>query len=62
MWLPERIHPGTSDLNGDCIVNVLDLFELLDAWGTAGAGAELAEPLNAVDVFDLLVILDNWGG
>ena len=54
--------PAASDLNEDSVVDVFDLFMLLDAWGTDGAGANLAPPTGLVDVFDLFVMLDNWGG
>ena len=43
------------------VVDVFDLFVLLDNWGTDGPGADLAPPLDVVDVFDLFVLLDNWG-
>lgn len=37
------------------------LFALLSAWNTDGAGADLAAPLDVVDVFDLFVMLGAWG-
>jgi hypothetical protein len=56
-----------GDLNGDGIIDVLDLLILLDAWGpcprSGGAGGCPAD-LNGdsyVDVLDLLILLDNWG-
>lgn len=46
---------------GDSVVDVFDLFELLNNWGTAGPGADLAAPTSSVDVFDLFVLLNAWG-
>lgn len=49
------------DLDGDGIINVLDLVELLSNWNTSGPGADIADPTSIVDVFDLSVLLDSWG-
>jgi len=46
---------------GDNLVNVFDLLELLAGWAGDGAGADLAEPDNIVNVFDLLELLSQWG-
>lgn len=50
-----------ADLNGDTIVNATDLVMLLGAWGTNGAGANLAPPLGVVNANDLIVLLGAWG-
>ncbi len=42
-------------------VNMYDLMALLANWGTDGTGADIAEPLDTVDVFDLLFLLNAWG-
>ncbi len=42
-------------------VDVFDLLELLENWGTDGTGADIADPDNVVDVFDLLALLEAWG-
>ncbi len=47
--------------NPDSQVNVFDLLELLENWGTSGNGADIAPPNNIVDVFDLLDLLEAWG-
>jgi hypothetical protein len=55
-------HP--ADLNGDGVVNVLDLLILLDAWGACADCSDCDADFNgdcAVDVLDLLFLLDNWG-
>lgn len=49
------------DLNGDGEINMIDLFEMLSNWNTAGPGAYLAEPMNIVDVNDLFTLLSAWG-
>jgi hypothetical protein len=54
--------PG--DLNGDGIVDVLDLLMLLDAWGACHRTGNCPADLNgdgSVDVLDLLILLDHWG-
>ncbi len=54
--------PG--DLNGDGVVNVLDLLILLGAWGPCDEGRDCPADLNedgTVNVLDLLILLENWG-
>lgn len=50
-----------ADLAPDDVIDVFDLFVLLQNWGTDGAGAGLAERTDVVDVFDLFAILAAWG-
>jgi len=50
-----------ADLDGDGSVATPDLLMLLAAWGTDGAGAGLAEPVDFVDTADLLTLLAAWG-
>ena len=53
-----------ADLNGDGVVNVMDLLILLDGWGPCPAGESCPADINGdgtVDVFDLLLLLANWG-
>ncbi len=53
-----------GDVNGDGVVDVLDLIELLAAWGDCpDPPDECPADLNddgVVDVLDLLIILGNW--
>jgi hypothetical protein len=58
----EEIQPTCpEDINGDDVVNVFDLLELLDAWGPCpGCPADLDDN-DVVNVFDLLILLDAWG-
>jgi len=55
----------SADLNGDGVVNVPDLLQLLAAWGPCpDPPAECPEDINgdgAVDVADLLILLAHWG-
>jgi hypothetical protein len=49
------------DLNGDSNVDVLDLLDLLDAWGPNPGHPADFNGDDTVDVLDLLELLDNWG-
>ncbi|TVQ51248.1 MAG: hypothetical protein EA377_13000 [Phycisphaerales bacterium] len=54
--------PG--DLSDSGNVDVFDLLELLDAWGSCSDPSDCPADLTGsgvVDVFDLLELLDNWG-
>jgi hypothetical protein len=48
-----------GDLNGDAVVDVEDLLDLLGNWGSSGTG-DINED-GIVDVEDLLILLGNWG-
>ena len=53
-----------GDLNGDCVVGILDLLALLADWGPCPPMADCPGDLNndeTVNVFDLLLLLMNWG-
>ncbi|TVQ53847.1 MAG: PEP-CTERM sorting domain-containing protein [Phycisphaerales bacterium] len=53
-----------GDLNGDGVVNVLDLLILLENWGACPNRGNCPADLNedgTVNVLDLLVLLENWG-
>ncbi len=53
------------DLNGDSVVGILDLLNLLAAWGPCGDPPQSCfADLNCdgeVDVLDLLILIANWG-
>lgn len=61
-WSEARIvtvkKPG--DIDGNGIVNVVDLLELLAAWGQPGGAADINED-GIVNVEDLLILLAHWG-
>jgi hypothetical protein len=52
--------PCPADVNGDGSVDVLDLLQLLAAWGNSG-GPEDINGDGIVDVLDLLALLSAWG-
>ena len=61
-WMGGVIENCPADLaNNDGLINVFDLFVVLNNWGTSGTGADLAPANNVVDVFDLFVLLGAWG-
>lgn len=51
--------PLIGDINGDGIVNVLDLLLLLADWGKTDSPADLNSD-GIVNVTDLLILLANW--
>jgi hypothetical protein len=52
--------PCPADVNGDAVVDVLDLLAVLAAWGNTG-GPEDINGDGVVDVLDLLDLLAAWG-
>lgn len=46
------------DLNGDCVVNIFDLLDLLAMWGQPCPNCSPSQPCN---IFALLDLLANWG-
>jgi hypothetical protein len=64
---PALGHP--VDINGDGVVNVIDLLTVISAWGPCAAppqncAADVAPQPNGdgvVNVADLLMIINNWG-
>jgi hypothetical protein len=63
LWsnLFDRPAPCPADFDGDGIVNVFDLLELLDAWGDCASCPQDLNGDDVVNVFDLLSLLDAWG-
>jgi hypothetical protein len=55
-----QTEPCREDINGDLVVNVLDLLAILAAWGNTG-GPEDINGDGTVDVLDLLFVLGAWG-
>ncbi len=52
-----------GDITGDGVVDVLDLLQLLAAWGPCSPETDCPEDLtgdDVVDVLDLLMLLTNW--
>jgi hypothetical protein len=51
--------PRQGDINGDGIVNAIDLASLLAQWG--GPGSADINLSGLVDGLDLAILLGNWG-
>jgi hypothetical protein len=49
-----------ADINGDGVVNIDDLFEVLNNWGASGVGADVNFD-RTVNIDDLFAVLNNWG-
>ena len=49
----------TSDINGDGVVDVLDLLEVVSHWGDMGGPADVNGD-GIVDVLDMLAVISNW--
>jgi hypothetical protein len=52
--------PCEGDLNGDDVVNVNDLLEVVEQWGNSSGSGDINED-GIVDVGDLLLIVEGWG-
>jgi hypothetical protein len=55
----EEVATCDGDLNGDDVVDVEDLLDLLADWGGSGPGDINGD--GTIDVEDLLALLANWG-
>ncbi|MCZ6834465.1 MAG: hypothetical protein O7G85_01700, partial [Planctomycetota bacterium] len=59
------IRPCPGDCaNGDRVVDVLDLLEILAVWGINSSACDMipeGAPNGIIDVFDLLEVLSSWG-
>jgi len=67
LWFVDDLYVGQSgsacpeDINGDGVVDVLDLLAILGAWGPCPGCPEDINGDDVVDVLDLLAILGAWG-
>jgi len=50
-----------ADINGDGVVDVVDLLALLGVWGPCADCPEDIDGDGVVDVLDLLILLGEWG-
>ena len=49
-----------GDLNGDAVVNVVDILAIISAWGSTNSPADINTD-GVVNVADLLLAISNWG-
>ena len=60
------VEPIPGDINGDGVVNVVDLLALINSWGSCSAPcpphcpADIAGADCQVNVLDLLMVINNW--
>ncbi len=60
-WIPQAVPPCPWDLNGDGVVNVLDLIELVMSFGPCeGCPADFDDD-GFVNVLDLIALIMNFG-
>ena len=59
--VPDECQVCPADINGDGVVDVLDLLAVLEAWGETGAVPADITGDGVVDVLDLLEVLAAWG-
>ncbi len=54
---------GPGDINGDTVVNVLDVVLIANYFGKAtfDSRADVAPPFGLIDLFDVMVVIINWG-
>ena len=50
-----------ADVNGNGVVNVIDLLAVIDEWGTCNGCSADINGDNQVNITDLLAIIDAWG-
>jgi hypothetical protein len=56
--------PCGANVDGDCVVGILDFLDLLGSWGPCGADICCPADINfdgAVGITDLLALLSGWG-
>ena len=53
--------PCTGDTNRDAVIDVLDLLNVISAWGECTSCLEDIDGSGSVDVLDLLAVIGNWG-
>ena len=56
----QAIATAPGDVNGDGVVNVIDLLAVLAAWGPCGGCPEDIDGNGVVNINDLLAVLSNW--
>ena len=49
-----------GDINGDAVISVVDILEIISEWGLTNSPADVNQD-GIVDVSDLLIVVGNWG-
>ena len=49
-----------ADVNGDGVVDIDDLFDILAHWGEGSGNWDVNDD-GTVDIDDVYAVLDNWG-
>ena len=52
--------PCPADINGDAVVDVVDLLEVVGTWGQSNVPSDINND-GVVNVSDLLAVVDAWG-
>jgi hypothetical protein len=60
-YVPPAAPSCPADVNGDEVVDVLDLIAVIIAWGVCDACPEDVDENGVVDVLDLVFVILNWG-
>jgi hypothetical protein len=61
-WIVQVTAPSCpEDINGDDVVDVTDLLEIIDSWGTCTTCDADINDDGVVNVSDLLMVIDAWG-
>ena len=53
------IAPALGDLNGDGVIDVSDILQVISSWGQVHSSADFNGD-GIVNVVDLLILIDNW--
>jgi hypothetical protein len=61
-WTVQVTAPSCpEDINGDAVVNVSDLLEIINSWGPCTTCDADVNDDGEVNVSDLLMVIDAWG-
>jgi hypothetical protein len=58
--VPMGVEPCAADTTGNGVVNIDDLLDVINAWGTADPDADVDND-GDVDIDDLLAVINAWG-
>jgi choice-of-anchor B domain-containing protein len=61
VWTVDALQKTPGDVTEDGVVDINDLFAVLNAWGPCGGCVEDLTDDGMVNIDDLFVVLNNWG-